>query len=427
MIGATLAPGAIAGSVFAANLGIATHRYGLEYLRRLAVWGRREDMGDPERFPARPIAPAEQPYCFQEDLTGPTRVRLAFREVAPRHGSSADEPFEAFLARTGSTSLLVLDRDRLAFEAYANGAGRGSPLTSMSMAKSVLGLMAVAAVADGLIPNLDAPAESLLPEVPGLRGSGVSLRHLLRMASGLAYESAWPLHRLTWPLLFDGFRVAYFTPDIRRYIATARPGRHPPGARFDYDDRGAQLVGWALTRAYGCPLADAFGARLWRRIGAAYPASWNLDQVGGLEKMESGLNAAALDWLKLGRLVLHAGRWRDNNAAEQVVLPASLVTQAITAAGQPPDPLDFYPAGSSHARQSGFSYGLLWYVLEQPSPEAGGAPPDCCASGLFGQVLYVARKRGAVLLRTGLRSASIDWAIMLADLAAALPPANPGT
>ncbi|WP_426954421.1 serine hydrolase domain-containing protein [Muricoccus radiodurans] len=393
LTGAALLAGAGA-AVGAANLGVAAHRYGLEYLRRLALWGRSQSMRDPEHFPARAIAPSADPHRFVPAAGGPDRVRAAFAAVAGRHGA-AGEALEGFLSRTRSTSLLVLADDRLAYEGYFNGAARGTPLTSMSMSKSVLALLAVAAVADGLVPGLDAPAEALLPEVSGLKGSGVTLRHLMSMTAGLRFEDPRPLRWLTWPMLFEGARVAAFTPDIRAYVATARSG-DPPGSHFAYDDRSAQLVGLILERAAGRPVSDVLGERVWRPIGAEFPASWNLDHEDGFERMESGINAAALDWMKIGRLVLRDGDWQG-----RTLLPAPLLREAATPVPRP---------------ASARPYGLLWWGM----PGAAAGATDTLAEGIFGQVLLVARTRGVVALRTGLDEAGAAWPALLRDLSAAL-------
>jgi CubicO group peptidase (beta-lactamase class C family) len=408
--GALLAAAAV---VPAANLAIAAQRYGPEYLRRLALWGRAESMDDAARFPARPIAAAARPWDLPQDPDGPARLRAAFAAVAAHHALPG-ATLEAFLAASRSTSLLVLRRDRLVFEAYANGAGPTTPMPSMSMSKTVLAMLVVAAIDRGEIAGFDVPAEALLPELPGLRGSGVTLRHLLRMTSGLGFESEWPLHRLTWRLLFAGGRVAYFTPDIRRYIATARPAR-PPGTRFAYDDRGAQLVGLILERATGRDAATALAERIWTQIGMEHPASWNIDRDGGFEKMESGMNAVARDWLRLGRLMLADGAWEGT-----AVLPAGPLREALSPP-IPADPPDLTAGVRAFEETPGLFYGMLSWGLRD-----GTGPPDAFAAGLFGQVLYLARGARAVLLRTGLEDGiALSWAVVLRDLARAMEEGSP--
>lgn len=400
LTGALLAGGAAA-SVVAANLAIGWQRYGATYLRRTLFRPPVPDLHDPGRFPARTIRPAANAFPLPADPTGPGRVEVGFAAIAGRHGA-AGETLEGFLARTRSTSLLVLHRDRLAWEGYASGATAATELTSMSMAKSVLSLLVVAAIADGLIPSLDTPAEALLPGIPGLRGSDVTLRHLMHMASGLRFENPRPLGPLSWGRILDGERVAYLTPDIVAHLETARPGE-PAGSRFRYQDRSAQLVGLAVERATGRSVSAWLEERVWQRIGTEAAASWTLDREGGHERMESGLNARGRDWLRLGRLVLRDGSWEC-----EAVLPVALVREVTTI---PQDP----PGFRDGIGRAGIGYGLLWWgFLDQPR--------DTFAEGALGQVLYVARSRDAVLLRTGANSDNAPfWPALLRDLAAALP------
>ena len=52
-----------------------------------------------------------------------------------------------------------------------------------------------AAIAENKLPSIDTPAQNMLPNVKGLRGSGISLRNLLNMTSGFAMVDV----RLLWP------------------------------------------------------------------------------------------------------------------------------------------------------------------------------------------------------------------------------------
>ncbi|MBS7811735.1 serine hydrolase domain-containing protein [Roseococcus pinisoli] len=405
LLAGSILVGGAAATVVAANLGIGLQRYGPTYLRRTLTRRWIPDLRDPEYFPARPIRAADRAFLLPVDPDGPEHVEAAFASIAGRHGASG-ETLDGFLARTRSTSLLVLHRDRLIRESYANGASDTSLLTSMSMAKSVLSLLVVAAIADGYIPSLDVQAETLLPDIGGLRGTGITLRHLMHMVSGLRFENPRPLGWLSWEHIFDGERVSYLTPDIVSHLATARAGQ-TPGSHFSYDDRSAQLVGLAIERATGRTVSAWLEERLWRRIGTEAGATWVLDRKGGHERMESGINARARDWLRLGRLVLREGDWEGT-----AVLPRQLVREVTHApqiiAGLA-DPISRQP------EYAGRSYGLFWWGLVDE-------PQDCLAEGALGQVLYVARSHDAVLLRTGGGTRDVpSWATLLRDLAAALP------
>jgi CubicO group peptidase (beta-lactamase class C family) len=57
------------------------------------------------------------------------------------------------------------------------------------------------------------------------------------------------------------------------------------------------LVGLALKRAVGMPVAAYLEAKLCRPLDMEADASWSLDsQASGFEKMESGLNGLAADF-----------------------------------------------------------------------------------------------------------------------------------
>jgi CubicO group peptidase (beta-lactamase class C family) len=391
----------LAALALAADLGAAAAVYGPEYVWRLLVW-RGPAPHDEARFPARAIAASAHPVRFPADPAGAARLRAAFRRAAPAE-ARPDETLESFLARTGTTSLLVLRDGALLYEGYFNGQRRDSVQTSFSMAKSVLALLVGAAIAAHRLPAIDTPAEALLPQAPALRGSAISVRQLLAMTSGFAIDDA----KLPWPfgVPWSDHTLMYLAPDLGTLAAAARP-RDPPGTRFRYDDRNAMLLGMLLARAVGEPVSAWLEQRLWQPMGAEFAASWSLDsRAGGLEKMESGLNARPVDVLKLGQLVLRGG---VADSGERL-LPACWIERIAA------------PAPTLPGWQDGgdMFYGLLWWGLRRAD-----GPPDLFAHGIFGQVLLVSRATGLVALRTGTTEGGVaSWPRLLRALADALGPA----
>lgn len=58
-----------------------------------------------------------------------------------------------------------------------------------------------------------------------------------------------------------------------------------------------------LERATGKRISDYLSELIWRPLGAEVDATWSLDsEWSGFEKMESGINARAIDFAKLGSL-----------------------------------------------------------------------------------------------------------------------------
>src|SRR5262249_59016356 len=105
-----------------------------------------------------------------------------------------------------------------------------------------------------------------------------------------------------------------------------------PGTHFLYDDRNPMLLGMMLEGATHEHVATWLAQRLWQPMGTEFPASWSLDsQASGFEKMESGINARPIDFLKIGQLVLRGGVAENGGG----VLPENRTAQGIT---PPPHP-----------------------------------------------------------------------------------------
>jgi CubicO group peptidase (beta-lactamase class C family) len=133
--------------------------------------------------------------------------------------------------------------------------------------------------------------------------------------------------------------------------------------------------------------------RLWKPLGAEVDATWSLDsEASGFEKMESGLNAAPVDYARFGELFLHGGERNGNRIVSQEWI------RAATAADASSDPAE--------------DYQYFWWVdVERPG--------RFYALGNLGQYVYVAPDAGAVIVRNG-RDWGVDndtWVGVLRDLA----------
>jgi CubicO group peptidase (beta-lactamase class C family) len=170
-----------------------------------------------------------------------------------------------------------------------------------------------------------------------------------------------------------------------------------PGRRFHYNNFNPLLVGLALERAVGMPVATWLEQRLWRPLGMEADGSWSLDsQASGFEKMESGLNAWAVDFAKLGLLVAQDGRFGGRQ-----LLPRAWVqdlTRVPTGGGSVPAP----------------GYRFFWWVQDDRHP------PAVFARGKYGQHLYVVPASDLVLVRFGRDAGYRHWPQLLSDLASRL-------
>ena len=337
------------------------------YLRRYLFFNG-VGVNDYRLFPGRSIDTA--PPCFA--FTPDTGSEAAIGSILGAFGSNAlgGDPAGRFLDATGTAALLVVRGDRLLAEHYGRGYDRASIVTSFSVAKSVVSALVGIALGERLIRTLDDSITRYLPDLRGSHWSAITIRHLVTMRSGLRYNDRG---FLPWN---DQPRV-YYALDLRQLARRAQYGE-PPGRHFRYNNYNVVLLGMILERAATAPVSQYLQERIWKPLGMEFPASWSLDsESSGMEKMESGLNARAIDFVKFGRLYLERGCWRGRQ-----IVPEAWVAEST--AKQP-------------GRRAPYAY--LWWL-----PTEG----RYMAVGNLAQFIYVAPDRNVVVARFG-RGRPRNW------------------
>jgi CubicO group peptidase (beta-lactamase class C family) len=349
------------------------------------------DVDDFKRFPARRIDAPADPYVYEK---GPGYPSDLPDDVALPPGH---DHLESFLRSTETTAFIVVKRDRLIYEQYFNGYNRDSTQTSFSVAKSFASALVGIAVDDGVI-GIDDPITDYLPELTGrdARFERITIRHLISMSSGLRYEE----EGTPW----SDDTETYYAPDLRELALTDTEIVGPPGERWHYNNFNPLLMGMILERATSQHVAEFMEARLWQPLGAEADASWSLDsEASGFEKMESGINARAIDFAKLGSLYLHEGEWNGTR-----ILSRSWVRQS-TAVSDEHNRLRLQ--GSDDVPSP--MYGYWWWTYRDPV-----VGDYFAARGNKGQFIVVIPERDVVVVRHGRDFGGVDdWVDAIADLA----------
>lgn len=324
------------------------------------------DINDYRVFPARDIQNVPPVYYFSSEADQNRLLPVlddALHRVLPRqeHGS-----FDKFFEVNGTTAFLIIHHDRLLLESYFNGYSHDSICTSFSTVKSFVSAMIGIAVNERLISGIDDPLTTYLPEFSSAHIGGITIRHLVSMSSGLSYKQGV---FLPWS---DDPRV-YYSTDLRKTALRANKVE-PPGTRFNYNNYNLLLLGMIIERVTGDSVSYYLQEKIWKPLGMEFPASWSLDsQQSGMEKMESGLNARAIDYAKFARLYLRRGDWDGRQ-----VVPESWVVESTTVAPE--------------AKWTNYKY--LWWI-----PRSGHN--RFMAVGNLGQFIYIAPDRDCIILRFG--------------------------
>ena len=350
--------------------------YSPEYVMRVLRWGN-SDVSDYLVFPERPIAKAESAFHFH-DQTGDNDIEDSF--TAHPLVDNLDE----FIKDTSTQALLVIDEDALLYEQYGPGFQRDSIVTSFSAAKSFGSLLIGVAIDQGYIDSVNDPITEYIPELAERdeRFEQIMIRDLLKMSSGIKYEE--------FPFLNGDDALTYYYPDLRQLAINKTEIVGQPGESFLYNNYHPLLIGIILEKATGQPVAEFFEKNIWQEIGSEYSASWSLDEAG-FEKMESGINARAIDFAKFGRLLLNEGEWDG----EQVI-SAQWIKESIQDEGHPEDYYETSFGPEIRDAAEGGYYQYMWYGLKRD-----GGVDDFYAAGKYGQIIYVSPQANLVIVRNG--------------------------
>ena len=348
--------------------------YPAVYINRLLRWGEA-DVYDYQKFPARELTPSKEPFHFE---TNPDeeRVRTQFE------ASSGMEDFESFLEANNTQAFLVIQDDTILYERYFNRASRDSIVTSFSTAKSFVSALIGIAISEGHIHSVEDPITDYIPELkerdPAF--ANITIRNLLMMSSGIKYEE--------FPFANGDDAKTYYYPDLRKLALEHTFMVSQPGKQFLYNNYHPLLLGLILERATGTSVTNYLQEKIWTPIGMEYSGSWSLDETG-FEKMESGINARAIDFAKFGRLFLQNGDW---NGVQ--VVPAEWVIES-TQADRSVDYETYYPKGFIFKDGQGY-YKYMWWGIQHSETDH-----TFIAMGNHGQFVYIYPEKKLLILRFG--------------------------
>jgi CubicO group peptidase (beta-lactamase class C family) len=363
-----------------------------EYARRLLMYGQ-SDINDYLLFPERVVMNASQASTLSiSNGALPQTIKV------PYAGGERSENLADLNQRGGSRAFIVVKDDQIIYEGYFNGAQRDSILTSFSSAKSFNSAMIGAAIAEGRISSVNDPVVQYIPEISGRGLEALTIRDLLLMSTGIRYRHNEDLPFYQIPFSEDA--LTYYSPDLRRVALGVRTGDAPIGQAFLYNNYHPLLEGLILERVSGMRVAEYLQEKFWAPMGAEYAASWSLDgRSSAFEKMESGINARAIDYARFGLIFLHEGYWNG-----QQILPADWVRESTSPDGA-------WEYGSTAPGLTGY-YKYHWWGYKN----ADGSY-DFYAAGRYHQIIYVAPRKNMVIVRLGGETdEQLPWPLIIHSL-----------
>ena len=256
-------------------------------------------------------------------------------------------------------SLLVVRNGVLVGERYYNGSRSSDMLEVESVTKTVTSLLTGIALRDGKLTSTAQTLGQLLPnqlaKTPDSAAAGVSVRNLLMMQSGLAWNET------TQQALLNA-------PDLTA-VALGLPAQTVPGSRFNYSSAVAHLLSPVLANLYGMNEAAIATRYLFEPLGikqSYWVADANGETIGSF-----GLHLRTRDLMKIGQMSMQGGQWGGKS-----VVPAAWLSESQSNLVGTPLTDD----GAVTER----GYGYLWWTGTMAGHEV------ILACGFGGQYLVLA-------------------------------------
>lgn len=302
----------------------------------------------------------------------PTRTIHASDDVLPLPPSEASfpevrytvddatHPLSSFLESDSLMGLIVVQGGEVLFEHYAPDHGPNAAWVSFSVSKSVTSMLIGAAVRDGYIPSVDAPVANYLPRLRGTPYESATIRHVLNMASGVAWNEDYadPASDVSRAGAANGVDLVAYLADL--------PAAHAPDEVFNYSTGETNLVGEILRAAIGNNASTYLEHRIWKPFGMESDATWLLGAPGGGETGGCCISATLRDYARLGLFAMGGGVLADGTR----VLPENWMEASTT-----PSPAAPF-------------YGYLWWLGDGDAFDA---------QGIFGQRIHIDPARDLVI------------------------------
>ena len=248
------------------------------------------DLDDVNKFDAVELTKSTTPFEFTKT-----------DDIEPNNALKLD----LLLENTNTVAFLVIRNDSILYENYWDNYQQDSKIPSFSVAKSFVSTLVGFAIDEGFIKNTSEPIINYIPELKnkGELYQKITIQDCLDMRSGFDNQENYGGVNMFTPMV----RMYYGT-NLEKEIFNVEFGS--TYGEFNYQSINTQILGMIVERATNKKLYDYLEEKIWQPLGMQHDASWSIDsKKRKTVKAFAALNAAPIDFAKLGRLFLNKGNW----------------------------------------------------------------------------------------------------------------------
>jgi CubicO group peptidase (beta-lactamase class C family) len=298
------------------------------------------------------------------------------------------------LRATQTDAFVVLKRGRLAMEWYGQGMNATTPHIVFSVSKSICGTLGGILCDRGLLD----PDDRVIDYIPELASSvyaGCTVRHLLDMAVGIAFNEDYEdpkgdvvryRHAAGW----DPQPAGEPPIDLRGFLSQQKPDGHRHGELFHYVSTNTDVLGWVYERASDQPYAEILSEYLWAPLGAERDGYITVDAHNAM-RAAGGVCVTPRDLARFGEMIRRRGV-----ADGRQVVPGTWID-------------DINERGSAEAWAASelaelfpqASYRSQWYRIDR-------SKRVLVAFGIHGQFIYIHPEAELVIIRMASEATPLD-------------------
>lgn len=277
------------------------------------------------------------------------------------------EPSVYYLDSLHTVAFLVIRHDSLLFETYRDGWNDTLTSNIYSATKTIVGMLAGIALDEGKIQSLDDPVSRYIPSYRKGMQADVTIRHLLTMSGGMAWDEAYSS-------LFSVTTHGYYGNDLYKLV-TGLEVCDRPGVQYSYRSGETQLLAFVIEAATGKTLSQYAEEKLWKPMQAERDAYWLLDKQDGDEKAFCCFHTTARDVARFARLMLHRGNWNGRQLVSQAYMDEMMRPASWLKDQWGKDSLNYYGYQTwimhYHDQVNPYMRGMLGqYIIAIPSQDA---------------------------------------------------------
>ncbi|MBU3068390.1 beta-lactamase family protein [Aestuariicella sp. G3-2] len=315
-------------------------------------------------------------------------------EALPLHDPLTGKPMAAndFLnRRLFNDACMVVHRGQVLHESYRNGMRPEDHHVQHSTTKSLIAMLVGIAIAENKV-SPDIEVAEYIPELRILPAwQGVTLQHVLDMATGIEYSEDYadpncPYFSYAQAVGYAGelseARIGHKAWMLQHM--TSRSSE--PGAQFCYTSPLTNVLGMVISVAYDRDFLDVLEEKIYCRIGAEAQAWFNTDDFG-VAIAEGQLSLRLRDFARWALLMINGGK----NLLGEQVLPPEFIADTLTVRESSKEA---FAKSADAAYFPGAQYRNQFWVL---SPEQ----QQYAMLGIHGQTVWYDQRQELMILGYG--------------------------